>query len=129
MSSHIKKPPPIEVSSDPIQGELIEIKDRLDGIEALQAHVHRDEIKTLIQKAVRDSPQKKELLRLCESPMTIADLQSALGLNSPQAVNKHLAPLKHNGLLYHYSTVSPVSYIWSPLLSRLNKAVRDALLK
>lgn len=119
----------IEVSSDPIQGELIEIKDRLDGIEALQAHVHRDEIEALIRKAVRESPQKKQLLRLCESPQTISELQVALGLNSSQAVNKHLAPLKHNGLLYHYSTLPPVSYVWSPLLSRLNKAVRDKILK
>lgn len=128
MSTRANKPEPIEVDSGPIKGELIEIKDRLDGIEALQAHVHRNEIEALVRKAVGDSPQRKHLLRLCETPKTIADLQNSLGLNSPQAVNKHLAPLKHNGLLYHHSTVPPVTYVWSPLLSRLNKAVRDQVL-
>jgi DNA-binding transcriptional ArsR family regulator len=129
MSARATKPQAIQVDSDPIKGELIEIKDRLDGIEALQAHVHRDQIEALVRKAVGDSFHRKNLLRLCETPMTIADLQKSLNLNSPQAVNKHLAPLKHNGLLYHHSTVVPVSYVWSPLLSRLNKAVRDELLK
>jgi len=129
MSARVNKNEAIEVDSSSIKGELIEIKDRLDGIEALQAHVHRNEIEALVRKAVGDSFHRRHLLRLCETPKTIAELQNSLGLNSPQAVNKHLAPLKHNGLLYHYSTVAPVSYVWSPLLSRLNKAVRDELLK
>jgi len=129
MSAHVKKLEAIEVNSDTLKGELIEIKDRLDGIEALQAHVHRNEIEELVRKAVGDSFQRRRLLQLCETPKTISELQSSLNLNSPQAVNKHLAPLKHNGLLYHASTVTPVSYVWSPLLSRLNKAVRDELLK
>ena len=129
MNEKPKRTGQVEVSSDPLEGQLIEIKDRLDGIEALQAHVHRDEIEALIRKAVGGSVQKKELLRLCESPQTISDLQGALDLKSPQAVNNHLAPLKDNGLLHHYSTVMPVSYVWSPLIRRLNKAVRDELLK
>jgi len=129
MSSRANKSEAIEVDSTSIKGELIEIKDRLDGIEALQAHVHRDEIEALVRKAVGDSFHRKHLLRLCESPQTIADLQGALNLKSPQAVNHHLAQLKHNGLLYHHSAVPPVSYVWSPILSRLNKAVRDELLK
>lgn len=129
MNSGGNKIEAIEVDSTAIKGELVEIKDRLDGIEALQAHVHRDEIKALVQRAVGDSFRRKQLLGLCETPKTIAELQDALRLNSPQAVNKHLAPLKQNGLLYHHSAVPPVSYVWSPLLSRLNKAVRDELLK
>ncbi len=129
MGTRIRRSEGIEVSSDPLEGQLIEIKDRLDGIEALQAHVHRDEIEALVRKAVGESAQKKELLRLCETPHTISALQNALALNSPQAVNKHLAPLKDNGLLHHHSTAAPVSYVWSPLIRRLNKAVRDQLLK
>src|SRR5216684_2903995 len=104
MNEKLKRTDRVEVSSDPLEGQLIEIKDRLDGIEALQAHVHRDEIEALIRKAFGGSFQKKELLRLCESPQTISDLQGALDLKSPQAVNNHLAPLKDNGLLHHHST-------------------------
>ena len=90
MSSRTNKSEAIEVDSTSIKGELIEIKDRLDGIEALQAHVHRNEIEALVKKAVGDSFQRKHLLRLCESPQTIADLQRALNLNSSQSVNNHL---------------------------------------
>jgi len=114
-----------EVSSDQLKGELIEIKDRLDGLEALQAHVHRKEIQALIVNTVGESATMKKLLRLCETSQTISELQNALKLNSPQAVNNYLAPLRDNGLLHHHSTVAPISYRWSPLIRRLSKAVRD----
>ena len=129
MSTPIAKASALEVKSVELKGELIEIKDRLDGLEALQAHVHRDEIEALIRKAVGESVQRKTLLRLCESPQTIPQLQSALGSISKQALNNHLTPLRDNGLLHHHSTATPVSYKWSPLIRRLNKAVRDKLLE
>ena len=118
-----------EISSDQLKGELVEIKDRLDGLEALQAHVHRKEVEALIIKTVGESATMKKLLRLCEAPQTISELQSGLNLNSPQAVNNYLAPLRDNGLLHHHATVAPISYRWSPLIRRLSKAVRDRLLK
>jgi hypothetical protein len=118
-----------EISSDQLKGELIEIKDRLDGLEALQAHIHSKDVEALVTKTVKGSATMKKLLRLCETPQTISELQSALNLNSPQAVNNYLAPLRDNGLLHHHSTVAPISYRWGPLIRRLSKAVRDRLLK
>jgi hypothetical protein len=124
-----RRPEAVEINSDQLDNRLTKIEDRVGGVEALLAHVHRGEIESLISDAVGQSEHKKRILQLCETPQTIPALQAVLGLNSKQALNNHLAPLKDHGLLQHGATVPEVTYEWSPMIRRLSKIVRDRLLK
>lgn len=124
----MKKADAIEISSDQIHSRLVHIEDRLAGMESILAHVNRAELAGLVREAIGDSPQRKAILRACESPQTLKDLQTLLDLNSTQAVNHHLLPLKRHGLLQHANAVSPVSYEWNPMVSKLSKAAREKLL-
>jgi hypothetical protein len=118
----------LEVNSTQIGGELIQIRDRIEGIEAILAHANRDAIVELVRLVVEKYPQRKQLLRFCEEPKTLDEMQLELKLNSAQAVHNHLAPLKDNGLLQHESTTAPVSYVWSAIMRRLTKPSRAKLL-
>lgn len=118
----------VEVTSGQLHRRLVRIEDRLAGVEAILAHANRAEIEGLIAKAVGKSKQKATILRLCETPQSIKTLQKALGFKSPQNVNNHVAPLRDHGLLEHASSVPPVTYEWSPIIRRLNKAARESLL-
>lgn len=119
----------MQVSSDQLDGRLAGMEDRLTSIEVILAHANRKDIEELVASAVGGSAQKKELLRLCETARSIPDLTAAMKLNSPQALNKHLRPLKEHGLIQHASTQPDVTYEWNALLRRLPKSVRSDLLK
>lgn len=118
----------VEVTSASLENRLIRIEDRIAGVEALLAHSNRDQIENLIADAVGKSEARKQILRLCEVPRSIAELQKELGLNSPQAVHNHLGPLKDHGLVQHATTSPTMTYEWAPLIRRLSKAVRAKLL-
>ena len=119
----------LQVSSDQLDGRLATIEDRLTSIEVILAHANRQDIEELVKAGVNSSPQRRELLRLCEHPRSIADLTDAMKLNSRQALHIHLRPLREHGLVQHASTEPEVTYEWSALLRRLPKSVRDELLK
>lgn len=124
-----KKGKDLEVSSDQIAGELIQIKDRIDSVEAILAHANRKTILDLVSAAIGKYPQSKQLLEFCEEPRTLDEMQAKLELKSHPAVHKHLVRLKDNGLLQHESTTPPVSYKWSAILRRLNKQDREKLFR
>lgn len=119
----------LEINSDQIAGELIQIKDRIDSVEAILAHANRKTIIELVNSAIDKYPQSKQLLEFCEEPRTLDEMQAELELKSHPAVHKHLGRLKDNGLLQHESTTSPVSYKWSAILRRLNKQDREKLFR
>ena len=119
----------MQVNSDQIDGRLARIEDRVASVEAILAYANRKDIEDMVAKAVGNSAQRKKLLKLCETPQSIPALQEAMGLNSGQAVNNHLGPLRDNGLLQHATTQPEVTYEWSSILRRLTKAAREELLK
>lgn len=119
----------VQISSDQLDGRLARIEDRISGVEAILAHANRNDIESLIAEAVGKSAHRKNLLRSCETPQSIPSMQKALGLGTDEAVHYHLRPLRDHGLLQHASTAPEVTYEWTPLLRRLNKAVREKLLK
>ena len=119
----------VQVDSDQLDGRLAKIEDRIAGVEAILAHANRADIEGLVSAAVGSSAHRKKILQLCESPQSIPSLQTALGLNSGQAVNNHLAPLRDHALLQHAQTRPHVEYEWSTLIRRLPTAVREKLLK
>jgi hypothetical protein len=123
------RPDSVQVSSDQIDGRLATIEDRLAGVEAILAHANRKDVEELVASAIGGSAQRKRLLQLCETPRSIPELVAELKLNSGQALNNHLRPLRDNSLLQHASTQPEVTYEWSSLLRRLPKAVREKLLK
>jgi DNA-binding transcriptional ArsR family regulator len=118
-----------EITSVQIHGRLIHIEDRIAGVEAILSHVNRGEIEDLVKAAVGNSEHRKVILRECETPKTINQLQIKLGLKSPQNVNYHLTPLRDHGLLRHAKTTNPITYEWSPLVTRLSNAAREKILK
>ncbi len=123
------EPEPFEVTSGQIHGRLIHIEDRLAGVEAILAHVNRGEIEGLIKAGIGNSEHRKTILKECETPKTIKELQTKLDLKSSQSLNYHLGSLKDHGLLRHAHTTPPVAYGWSPMITRLSNAVREKLLK
>lgn len=119
----------VQISSDQLDGRLAKIEDDQRAILSILTHANKDQIEELVRDGIGGSAQRKQILRLCETPKSIAELVVALSLNSGQALNNHLRPLKEHSLLQHATTQPEVTYEWSSLISKLPKAVREKLLK
>src|SRR5580704_15428726 len=82
----------VEVSSQQLLNELIEIKDRVGALENVAGIANREALVSFFRD-VLNTPQKRKIMAACESPQTRADLQK-LGFNSIPALEYHLKPLR-----------------------------------
>lgn len=118
----------LEVSSQPIQDELVAIKDRLSAIETIQSISNAAVVKKYVQDILKND-HAKNIMRACEQPRTKDYLQADGGHNSKQALDRHLQPLKQADLLLReVQDDGVVVFGWSNLFRRLPKATIKSLL-
>lgn len=117
----------VEVTSQQLLDELIEIKDRVGALENVAGIANQD-ILVKYFADVLNTPQRRQIMSACREPQTRDQLIERFGFNSPQALNHHLKPLREG--LIHEVHVDGVSQLeWSLLFKRLPKKKRDAILE
>lgn len=119
----------LEVSSQPIQDELVAIKDRLSAIETIQAISNAAVVKKYVEEHLK-TDKAKAIMRECSEPRTKAYLIEHFRFNSPQALNNHLRPLMRDDLLREQTEEDGTrAYVWSNLFRRLPHSSITAILK
>jgi len=118
----------LEVSSDQLKAELIEIKERLGALETIASISNR----TVVEEYVRGhltTAKGKLIMKSCEKPQTREQLISKLHFASGQALDYHLGPLREDDLIRQYlDDVGTQTFVWSNLFKRLpKKALREIL--
>src|SRR5712671_5912923 len=88
----------LEVSSQPLQDELVAIKDRLNAIETIQSISNAPVVKKYVEEHLT-TKKAKEIMKECEEPRTRSHLTSRFNFNSRQALDHHLKPLREADLL------------------------------
>jgi len=117
----------IEVTSQQLLNELIEIKDRVGALENV-ASLANQEILFKHFGEMLNTPQRRQIMAACCEPQTREQLISKFKFNSPQALNHHLIPLRE-GLIHETHSDGVAFYEWSLLFKRLQKKKRESLLE
>ena len=128
MSDKREKKASVEVSSQPLQDELVAIKDRLNAIETIQSISNASVVKKYVEEHLT-TKRAKDIMRECEESRTRSHLTSNLGLNSGQALHHHVKPLLEADLLRQkVEDDGTIVLEWSNLFRRLPKTTIRAIL-
>ena len=127
MSDRREKKNALEVSSQPLQDELVAIKDRLNAIETIQSISNAAAVRKYVEENLTGK-LAKAIMRECEEPRTRTYLKEKLDLNSTQALDHHLKPLKEADLLRQKVEDGTVLLEWSNIFRRLPNPSRKAIL-
>jgi hypothetical protein len=118
----------VEVKSQPIQDELVAIKDRLNAIETIQSISNAPVVKQYVQEHLKTKDAKK-IMKECEESRTKSHLQAAFGYNSRQALHHHLKPLYEADLLRDkVENDGSIVVEWTNLFRRLPKSTIKSIL-
>jgi DNA-binding transcriptional ArsR family regulator len=118
----------VEVSSQSLQDELVAIKDRLNAIETIQSISNASVVKKYVEEHLT-TKRARDLMKECEEPRTRSHLTSLLRLNSGQALDHHLRPLREADLLRQkIDDDGTILFEWSNLFRRLPKSTIRAIL-
>ena len=117
----------IEVTSQQLLNELIEIKDRVGALENVAGIVNQEALFKYFGEML-NTPQRRQIVAACCEPQTREQLISKFKFNSPQALNHHLIPLRE-GLIHETHSDGVAFYEWSLLFKRLQKKKRESLLE
>src|SRR5579862_6085098 len=98
MNDKSKKKDGLEVSSDQLKAELIEIKERVGALETIATISNRDVVEKYV-RAHLTTDKGKQIMKECEEPRTREYLKSKFNFASTQALDHHLRPLRENDLL------------------------------
>jgi hypothetical protein len=118
----------VEVSSQPLQDELVAIKDRLSAIETIQSISNASVVKKYAEEHLTTS-HARHVMKECEEARTRSHLRSKFGFKSNQALDHHLRPLREADLLRE--RVEPdgtIVFEWSNLFRRLPRTTIKAIL-
>src|SRR5436190_23187068 len=75
----------VEVSSQPLQDELVAIKDRLSAIETIQSISNAPVVEKYVEKHLT-TDKAKPIMRECETPRTRTHLKTQFGFKSDAAL-------------------------------------------
>lgn len=119
----------VEVSSQPLQDELVAIKDRLSAIETIQSISNASVVRKYVEEHLTTVHAKK-IMRECVEPRTRTFLMAKLGFKSTQALDYHLKPLRDADLLRQLIVDDTIYFEWSNLFRRLpNSSIKSILPK
>jgi DNA-binding transcriptional ArsR family regulator len=118
----------VEVSSQTLQDELVAIKDRLNAIETIQSISNASVVKKYVEEHLT-TKRARDIMKECEEPRTRSHLTSKFELNSRQALDHHLKPLREADLLREkIEQDGTIVFEWSNLFRRLPKTTIKAIL-
>jgi hypothetical protein len=128
MSDRPKRTDRVEVSSDQLKSELIEIKERLSALETIASVSNRTEVETYVRGCLTTA-KGKQIMKECEEPRTKEYLSSKLSFASTQALDYHLSPLRRDDLIQqHVDDNGTRTFEWSNLFKRLPKKTLQKIL-
>jgi hypothetical protein len=114
-----KKTDKLEVSSDQLKAELIEIKERVGALETIASISNRPVVEAFVRSQIK-TEKARQIMELCSEAQTREQLKSKLGLASTQALDHHLRPLREGDLLQqHVDDDGNLTLAWSNLFRRL----------
>jgi DNA-binding transcriptional ArsR family regulator len=128
MNGKPKKKDSVEVASDQLKGELIEIKERVGALETIASISNRPVVEAFVRSHLTTA-KGKQIMRECEQPQTRKDLMSKLGFANAPALDYHLTPLRENHLIrQHFDEDGTQTFEWSDLFRRLPKNILRKIL-
>jgi DNA-binding transcriptional ArsR family regulator len=118
----------VEVSSDQLRAELIEIKERLGALETI-ASISNVKVVAEYVRIHLKTDKAKAIMRECAEPRTREQLIATFHFNSGPALDHHLKPLKDADLIQqHFDESGPMTYQTSKLFRGLpNSTVKELL--
>lgn len=128
MNTSLPKKDRVEVGSDQLKAELIEIKERVGALETIASISNRDVVEKFVRAHIT-SPQGRAIMRECQEPRTKKYLQEKLNLKTGQALDYHLTPLREANLLQRqWDEEGVLRFEWSNLFKGLpTKTVKQVL--
>jgi DNA-binding transcriptional ArsR family regulator len=119
----------LEISSDQLKAELIEIKERIGALETIATVSNRAVVEQHVRSHVK-TPQAKQIMRETSEPRTREYLIQKLNFNSPAALDYHLTPLRENNLIHqHFDDDGAIqTFETSKLFRQLTKKVQKEIL-
>lgn len=128
MSDKRRKKDALEVASQPLQDELIAIKDRLSAIETIQSISNAKVVEEYVKRHLT-TDKAKPLMRECEEPRTRSHLKTKFAFKSDAALDHHFKPLREADLLRQKVTDDGLLvFEWSNLFRRLPKSTIKSIL-
>ena len=118
----------VEVASDQLKAELIEIKERVGALETIASISNKDVVEGYVRGALT-SNRAKQIMSECEQPRTKEDLVAKFEFASTQALDYYLTPLRESDLIRHqFDADGTQRFEWSNLFRRLPKrTIKDVL--
>jgi hypothetical protein len=112
----------IAVVSDPIQNELVAIKDRLSAIETIQSISNAKVVEQYVENHLITDKARPIMLE-CETPRTRGHLKTHFGFKSDAALDHHFKPLREADLIrQRVEEDGTMVFEWSNLFRRLPKS-------
>jgi len=128
MNGKLKKGTNLEVSSDQLKEELIEIKERVGALETIASLANRTVVEAYVRSHLT-TPKGKRIMQECAEPRTREQLISKLGFASAQALDYYLTPLREDDLIrQHFADDGTQTFEWSNLFKRLPKKTLKEIL-
>ena len=119
----------LEVSSEQLKAELIEIKERLGALETIASISNRAVVEAYVRGHLTTA-KGKLIMKECEAPKTREQLITKLHFASAQALDYHLAPLREDDLVRQFlDGTGTQTFVWSNLFKRLPKKTISEILK
>jgi len=124
----VTKKSAVEMSSETLQAELIEIKERLGSLETVTSLAHRKEVEAQA-RGLLTTAGRRDVMRACETPKTREQLKVQLGQPNVQGVDYHLNPLRGGDLIHQKTDDNGVlTFEWSRLFRSLPKQTKVSVL-
>jgi len=119
----------LEITSDQVTAELIEIKERIGSLETITSLANRAVVEAQARNHLT-TPQRREIMKTCEEPHTREQLKIELKYESLQALDHHLRPLREADLIHQRAdSAGKPTFEWSKLFKSLSKITKRAILE
>jgi hypothetical protein len=128
MNDRPKKKDGVEVYSDQLKAELIEIKERVGALETIASISNRVEVEKYVRGCLT-TDKGRLIMKECEEPRTKEHLVAKVQFASAQALDYHLSPLRRDDLIQqHIDDDGSLTFAWSNLFKRLPKKTIQQIL-
>jgi hypothetical protein len=118
----------LEVNSDQLTAELIEIKERIGSLETITSLANRGVVEAQARGHLT-TPQRKAIMKMCEEPHTREQLRAELNFKDIQLLDYHFRPLREADLIHQRNNdKGKPTFEWSKLFKSLPKATQKAIL-
>jgi hypothetical protein len=127
MSDKRIKKDSVEVSSQPLQDELVAINERLSAIETIQSISNAAVVEKYVENHLV-TDKAKPIMKECETPRTRSYLKDHFGFKNDGALDHHFKPLREADLLrQRVEDDGTLVFEWSNLVRRLPKSSKVRL--